>query len=251
MTINFLIQNINMYYDFISVFKDKLEKDKSDWGLNKYNYWVSDVPHGYDSTISKCIPIGTVEFVRKFYKTYHNIDLKPINLTDIKAFDPEDSKIFFRKIGEGKLEDVPDGYFFKMKDVHKSNIKDIGIMDKFSRRLAHPADYIFSEPIDIISEYRCFIYKGEWIGAKQYQGDFRVSPRYDLMKITLDRLGLKGSYTVDFALGKDGYVHIIEIHDFMSCGLYGFDDDRILEMAIDSHESILKTKGKTLGKCSE
>lgn len=49
------------------------------------------------------------------------------------------------------------------------------------------------------------------------------------------------AYTIDVGVTSDGNTVLIEVHDFFSCGLYGFDDAKNLpNMYISTHKTILR-----------
>jgi hypothetical protein len=74
-----------------------------------------------------------------------------------------------------------------------------------------------------------FCFKGKLVGVHHYSGDFRVFP--DLRSVDMMVTAYKSApvaYTLDVAVTKEGETVIIEVHDFFSCGLYGFSNLKIL-----------------------
>jgi hypothetical protein len=88
-----------------------------------------------------------------------------------------------------------------------------------------------SEVIDILSEYRCFIKKGELIGIKHYQGDFTVFPNVNtIRKIIAAYTSAPAAYSLDVAITSitDFKTYrektiLVEVQDMWSIGPYGLD----------------------------
>ena len=161
------------------------------------------------------IPIGSVEFVSEYLKEYHNIVVRPINI-------PEELFSFCeRTIINGSEKDIIGEKFVKSNDKIKS-FTEITVN-------APPGNYQISDLIDIESEWRSFVYKNELVGIQNYSGDFKIFP--DVEKIETIIKNYKNApiaYTLDVAILENGKTDIVEIHDFFSCGLYGFSDRKIL-----------------------
>jgi len=115
--------------------------------------------------------------------------------------------------------------------------------------------FFFSEYVDFESEYRIFVYKNDIVGLKHYAGNYWLFPDKDIITkiVKVYEKTAPVAYTLDVGIHElDSYDYgwiphgrdkkefmpigrsrkyltsIIEIHDFFSCGLYGFNDDRIL-----------------------
>lgn len=163
------------------------------------------------------IPVGSVEFVSHYLETHFNKKPMPRNIPD--PLIPFADRLVFNDTEKGLI----DKYFVK------SNEKIKGFADIVSpgEPLA-PGNYQFSELIDIESEWRCFVYQGKLVGLQNYSGDFTMFP--DIKKIARMIEGFVTApiaYTLDVGINKGG-TFVIEVHDFFSCGLYGFADLRIL-----------------------
>ncbi len=105
------------------------------------------------------------------------------------------------------------------------------------------ADILYSEVIDIVSEYRCFIHKRKLIGCKNYTGDFKVLPNFDVVENAInDYEGQPIAYSLDFAITKGGDTVLIEINDGFSLGMYGFNYIAYCKMMIDRWNEIIKIK---------
>ena len=166
----------------------------------------------YKKSWTKCIPVGSVEFVSDFLYLYHGKDVKPINVPE------ELIKFANRNIINGTEKDIIGEKFVKSNDKIKTFTN---ICTE-----APVGNYQISDLIDIDSEYRCFVYNKELVGVKHYSGDFTMFP--DIIKIKEMISEYKSApiaYTLDIGINKDG-VFVIEVHDFFACGLYGFQEHK-------------------------
>ena len=83
---------------------------------------------------------------------------------------------------------------------------------------------------DIESEWRCFIYNGELVDLKCYSGDpFKVPSKQYIDVCIKNFKSAPIAYTLDICTRSGGHTipaEVIEVHDFFSCGLYGFNDSK-------------------------
>lgn len=165
------------------------------------------------------VPIGSNEFVLNYLETYFFLSYKPINI-------PEEllkKEYTNRNIILGTEKDVTPNKFVKSADKIKS----------FTEYVKNPSDvptgnYLISDIVDIDSEWRAFIHKGELVGLQCYTGDFTVFPNVQMIRnMILAYKTAPVAYTLDVGVFKDK-TFVIEVHDFFSCGLYGFNDFRRL-----------------------
>jgi len=85
-------------------------------------------------------------------------------------------------------------------------------------------ELFISEPINIVSEYRCFIHEDKLKGIQHYLGDFRKYPDTNLIEEMIK--GYKGSncaYTLDVGVLESGLTVLIEVNDMWAIGSYGMD----------------------------
>ncbi|NDO27972.1 DUF4343 domain-containing protein [[Clostridium] clostridioforme] len=98
--------------------------------------------------------------------------------------------------------------------------------------------YLLSEWIDIRSEFRVFVYRDKILAVQNYLGFPLVFPDADkLVKMVEKYRGDDGwpeAYTMDVAVlcqkDQSAETVILEIHPFVSCGLYGFNHPLIPDM---------------------
>lgn len=167
------------------------------------------------------VPVGSVEFVSEFLGHFYGLTPKPMNV-------PEELFNFAgRKICNGNENDFHKGY---EKLFVKSNDKIKGVSGIFNENeIDFPAgNYQISEVINIESEWRAFIYRGELVGLENYSGDFTMFPNLESILWMIQEFeSAPVAYTLDVGV-YDGNTFVIECHDFFSCGLYGFANHNIL-----------------------
>lgn len=96
-----------------------------------------------------------------------------------------------------------------------------------------------SEVVSFTSEWRTFVFEGKIVGLHPYAGDPLVFPDAALVCEIVDVYKTAPrAYTLDVGVTDRGTC-VIEVHPFVSCGLYGFQDLRILlQMFIQGYRSI-------------
>jgi hypothetical protein len=225
----------------IQTFNNEIQHDFS-WHLIqsiKYQNWYSNTENlkfilSDTTNTTNCIPIGSVEFVHEYLLKYYNIEPKPINI----PFELQTEQFLQRKISYGTKYDIKQKSFVKSTNKIKSFTDIVSPSDINS---IPGGDYLISELIDIQSEYRCFIYQNKLVGLQNYSGDFTVFPDVSVIYNMISEY--KSSpivYTLDVGI-VNGKTVIIEVHNFYSCGLYGFSEYKILpQMFIQCFNELTK-----------
>lgn len=79
-----------------------------------------------------------------------------------------------------------------------------------------------SDPINFISEWRCYVKYGKLIDCRRYKGDFTKSPNYDtVMRCIEDYKSQPAGFCIDFGVTSEGKTLLIEANDGYSMGSYG------------------------------
>jgi len=180
----------------------------------------------YEKDSNDIVPIGSVEFVLDFLNRYYNINnVKPLNIPQ-ELRKPEYLKRWIvEKTTDWDTINAGNISFF-VKD--NSKIKGwTNIVEP--NRSYPPGDYLISELIDIDSEWRAFVYNRELVGLQNYSGDFMMWPNTDsILRMIHLYNDCPPAYTLDIGINREVGTFLIEVHNFYSCGLYGFADNRIL-----------------------
>lgn len=246
--VKFLLQTVEnkVRHDF--VFEMEHAIDYQNWrGNNMITEYCSleDIKEGctfIDSdNIRDYIPIGTVEFVYafidKFIKENGSKEIRPLNVPE-ELFEFAGRKIGNYIIGDDKdireqlyNEYSDTDYFYLKSNKHiKSDINNAYKADEILYTNVIPnGEYQISEYIEIVSEYRCFVYNDRLVGIQYYSGNFDVFPDADtiyemLEKFKYDNGNAPQAWTLDVAIDDNGKTIVMECHEFFSCGLYGFNN---------------------------
>jgi hypothetical protein len=234
----FLIQKINgeIRHDFSFTllesirFKNWLTRnDKKDKIIVKYInipelLEPDDIypPILFKSFHSSYVPVGSVEFVTEFLQKFYGLTPKPRNVPEA---------LFDVRYAQRYIINSTEAYFPHCgKSFIKSNDKIKSVCGIFNEKepINLPAgNYQFSEVISINSEWRAFVYEGKLIGLQNYSGEFTVFPDVEAIRSMINAFEKSGTAPVAYTLdvGVNNYhTFIIEIHDFFSCGLYGFTE---------------------------
>jgi hypothetical protein len=246
----FLIQKINgeIRHDFAFTllesirFKNWLSRnDKKDKIKVKFIEYSDEIPEPSDiypmpfkPMHKDYVPIGSVEFVSDFLMHFHNLKPEPINVPEeLFGF----AKRYIFNDSHLGLENQAGKFFVKSNDKIKGFAELVECFDngnqgtKYSIPIPVGA-YQFSEYIrGIESEWRVFVYEDKMVGLQNYTGDFTVFPNINRIKQIINAFEVSGSapiaYTLDVGV-TDHDTIIIEVHDFFSCGLYGFANHGVL-----------------------
>lgn len=189
---------------------------------------------------SDVIPIGDIDFVGSWLQKNYNKKMHPIEVPEILR-----SKEFLRRsyrfVKRDNLPYRESGRFFvknasRLKEFHSA---------LYEGRIPNPDTmedgvYVISGWLDIIAEYRVFVFHDKIMAVQPYQGAPMAFP--DPQRIEGMVSAYQGdktrpeAYTMDVAVipadnnSSKTETVILEIHPFVSCGLYGFNDPDLLDM---------------------
>jgi hypothetical protein len=169
------------------------------------------------------IPIGSVEFVQSYFSHCHGIEcVRPLNI-------PRELEPFANRKIE-KLYGITEVSFEEDKIVKSmTGIKKFCSLISAERgtTILPKDDYVISDLLDIESEWRCFVYRGKLIDAKCYsytRTPFCIPDRYLIIDMIRAYKSSPTAYTLDVCVDLYNKTSILEVHNFFSCGLYGFND---------------------------
>lgn len=82
---------------------------------------------------------------------------------------------------------------------------------------------VYVSPVfEFLTEYRCFIHKGELLGAKNYRGDFTKMIDFGPVRRAIEKTRhMAVAYCLDFGLTKHGSTLLVEANDSNAMGTYG------------------------------
>lgn len=110
------------------------------------------------------------------------------------------------------------------------------------------AEVWICEPIDILSEYRCYVLDGEILGVKHYYGDWSNVPWKEFVEtVVKEYKGAPAAYGIDIAVTRDSKTKyykdvVLEVNDGCNLGNYGLDSIHYGEMIVSRWMEICKHK---------
>lgn len=241
---HFLIQTIkgSVVHDFAFALKQALDFQTWFYGEAQHAVTYSDVP-----TLSgpfpkgTVIPVGSNEFVFAYIRQHE--PQAPQNIEPIYIPSALQTEEFLGRNLSREM-DIKKALTTGVYPVFvKSATQYKGVTALLEEWEALPADeYWLSECIAIQSEWRGFVHHHELLDVRSYAGDFRAMPDFAKMDAMIDayRNEAPAAYTLDVAVTEMGDTVILEVHPFVACGLYGFDQgDRLIKMLIDGYHALL------------
>jgi len=207
------------------------------WKNDAFEIAYADMEDMIEYDAETC-PVGTLEFVFKYvdglYGKDEHLRIKPINVPDWAR--PYAIGGYVINIGNvGKDADIisklslahEHRMFMKSRNDFKSPIN--GFID-CREQIKDNVQLVLEG--DIVSEWRIFVHKGKNIDIKNYSGDPFAFPDADRIHFFESINDSIKEGTVDICITSDGTMHIMECHDFFSCGLYGFADYNALPLML-------------------
>ncbi len=171
-------------------------------------------------------PIGSNEFVHAYMEKYLGCSPNPLNIPNELL----DHYFSHRIVFNGTNADILGHKFIKSNDRIKGYTSIINTDENpFVLQSIPLGNYQISEVIDIQSEWRCFVYQNKLVGLQNYSGDFTIFPNRESIfwMIKAYEKSAPIAYTLDVGVNENG-TFVIECHNFYSCGLYGFNDLKLL-----------------------
>lgn len=225
----------------IYVIKNMLDERRRihDYVCTTYND-LDKIINDKNLPIQDMTPIGSIKFVQEFLKKVHGInEMNPIEVPKILRKE----KYLKRKYEILSNENLPESGLYFLK--YASKLKDFsyrGLINYLPKEDPGNGEpylkeglYVVSELVDILSEYRCFIYNDKIEGIQYYDGDCTVFPSKDDVNLLKEMVNVYSldknrpfAYTMDVAIIKDKGLCILECHPHTSVGLYGYNNSNLL-----------------------
>ena len=190
-------------------------------GSIKIRFTENDLIKGYT-------PIGSNEFVHAYMEKFLGRSPNPINIPDELL----DQYYTHRVVFNGTNADISGHKFIKSNDRIKGYIGIINTDENpFVLQSIPLGNYQISDVVEIESEWRCFVYQNKLVGLQNYSGDFTKFPQVEkiLWMIKAYEKSAPIAYTLDVGINY-GSPFVIDVHNFYSCGLYGFANYKILPL---------------------
>jgi len=190
------------------------------------------------STFSEVdIPVGSLEFVRSFFSQKLGItsDPRPLNVpTCLHKYCYVKRSIWndvTRENIDTMIDELPSKIFVKPATRYKDFVGDIVVKESLAEYLRRHSCIDISEVVEFKDEWRVFVHNYNFLDLKCYSGIFSSYPNdsfiMDIVSTLKQNTPSLRSYALDLGLIGVDYA-VIEVHPFVSCGLYGFRDPRYL-----------------------
>lgn len=98
----------------------------------------------------------------------------------------------------------------------------------------------------LVSEWRIYVRRHKMVDARNYSGDYTISPNYEYVQEILKSLQNKmpSCYTFDVGIFEDGENVDIEFNDMWAIGNYGVPNDLYISMLKERYFDIMRNKEK-------
>jgi hypothetical protein len=170
------------------------------------------------------VPVGSVEFVTDFLNHFYGIIPKPVNVPPELALRGFTQRPLIN--GDERIAENLNGMWFVKSADKIKGYKEVLELDVNHYTTALPkGNYQYSQYRAIDSEWRAFVYDKKLVGLQCYSGEFTVFPNVDRIKLMIAAYSSAPiAYTLDVGVYEEyDQTFVIEVHDFFSCGLYGFN----------------------------
>jgi hypothetical protein len=228
---NFLLQSKNQSLDIDTrILENELRMQKR---LHSYKIIKKDFIDNCDASdleIKQSVPVGDLDFVSLFLQKIHGVkNMNPIEVPEVLRRD----EFLKREYSIVEKKDLPKrGRYFtkyvsKLKVFsHTGLIETLQYEEEGKEPFLKDGLYQVSEVVDIVAEYRCFIHNNKLIAINYYDGDCTIYPDSTLIKKAILMYQMDpdrpAAYTMDIAVIRDRGTAILEIHPWVSVGLYGY-----------------------------
>ena len=197
--------------------------------------------------VEEDIPVGSIQFVEAFLSVRYGIErLTPIFIPKEIPANRKTAIVIGRAgVLEFMEQNRLDSVFVKTAARVKGDYASIASREDVERGEDCPyacdEPLFVSEVIDILSEWRVFVKRGRIVDVRCYSGDPWLLPDRSTVEqmVAAYHDASPTSYTLDVAVVKPTdnaplQTNIVEVHNFISCGFYGFSTPRdVLTMIVD------------------
>jgi hypothetical protein len=189
----------------------------------------------FDLLIKNHLFVGSVEFMTEVFKRVGKVvssmkpaqEVKQLWISDAIDRIKSGQKLFIKPV-ETKL--FSGMVFDKMC---------IGILEKFPDE----TEVYVTEPFSsqIVSEWRLYIQNNKVIDAKNYSGDFKITPNWIYADfILISGENFPSCFTLDIAVLQNGETTVVEYNDMWAIGNYGIDNFTYYKLLRERYFEIMR-----------
>lgn len=191
----------------------------------------------FDSLIRQNVFIGSVEFMREVFKR--------IGLMDVRLPQNSNRKSEIITLGEAHKRIANGGkLFIKPVDIKLfTGLVLDGMKYSCLEGLPDETRVLAYEPFkeNIESEWRVYVHNNKIIDARNYSGDFTISPNYTCVELLVkgNKSQFPCAYTIDVGILASNDNVVIEYNDMWGIGNYGMPNDMYFRALKDRYFEIM------------
>lgn len=214
------------------------DKNRIPYSVNAFSAYTGFEQLGYETILIKSIDeihnpdledivFAGIGNIQNYLLNNFDIDTRQINFDYPSELNNYLGRIVYKSTlreVHSKIKDGVKSPFF-IKPVDEQKLFTGVLINSFSDLppiLNNDTNVWVSEPIDLVSEFRCFVYYGKLIGVKNYKGNpFNMIDSKIVLNAIKDFTLQPKAFSLDFGLTRDGNTVLIEANDAHSLGSYG------------------------------
>lgn len=168
----------------------------------------------------RIVPVGSLEWVESWLQQrFDSVLPRPIYIPAAlrtPAYLQRDIRLV-----AGPLPRQPQPVFIKEATRYKA--MDPQVTDRSDQLPV--GEYWLADVVEFQTEWRAFVHRGALVGLQNYGGDFTRMPDVPMVRRMIGAYtDAPAAYTLDVGVLDTGATAVVEVHPFVSCGLYGFED---------------------------
>jgi len=189
----------------------------------------------FDMLIRNNLFVGSVEFMTEVFKRIDKVvhSMNPsqshiiAKISDVKPIISEGEKLFIKSVGSKVIS----GLVY--------DTMTLSNLDKYPQDTEIYVSLPFKNKI--ITEWRCYVRNKTIIDARNYSGDFSVTPDFNYAEnIVANNKDYPSAYTIDIALMDNGKTEVIEYNDMWAIGNYGIDNTDYYKLLRERYFEIVR-----------
>lgn len=201
-------------------------------------------------------PVGSIEFVSDYIKKYYANNafkaahpMRPINVPTQLLGEEFTGRFIKKGVTSSELlkiiNDNKNNNYYVKSSVKIKGASGLLYPDNAIHFLANtePGErFDVSEDLGMLrAEWRAFIFNGEILDVRRYIGGWGESIDQDFVEKAVAKWGAKPkACTLDVAKTDNGRFIVLEGHNFVSCGTYGFSDQNLPRMFVEGFKWEIK-----------
>lgn len=179
--------------------------------------------------LRKVVPVGSIEFVEAVLETCYGIQsIIPQNIPEPLLGHEFCGRKVVPACDAGDISGLMDGFgvnkvFIKSAERAKTDLTGIYTAADLKTNWNPRGERVFvSTLVNFVSEWRIFVFRGRIVDARPYTGNHLVAPDEGGIKKMVEAMGnTLHAYTLDVGVTDGGETVVVEVHNFVACGLYG------------------------------